>query len=295
MRFSCSSASGRHRAIRRHPAAFSLAATLSLFLAAAAVSAPSLAGAATPWIQFPTSERLANPSTAIDQGQPTPGGCTYSIAVQLSPGQTEVGQQEVAENPATCQMQIQTGTPVSSAPSTTAQSPAGGASNGATAADSSDYDSGSDPSVTLDAGSDCCGKINTHSAGFFKSWFEDPIGIDVTKVHSTVDWHWNGDCVVNIATLGDSFNWYTASGWHLGGHNLYADVSCARALSSVKAHYYNNTFFAPGCAAPNYTSYDRNDAKGKGDGSLVGTINWNKSGECSGLLSFHDDISRTLN
>jgi hypothetical protein len=33
---------------------------------------------------------------------------------------------------------------------------------------------------------------STHSAGYYKGWFEDPVGLDLNRVTDTVDWYWNG-------------------------------------------------------------------------------------------------------
>ena len=45
------------------------------------------------------------------QGQPVSGGCQYELSVTLRPGQPAVEQHGVSEDPATCIMVVEQGTP----------------------------------------------------------------------------------------------------------------------------------------------------------------------------------------
>ena len=68
--------------------------------------------------------------------------------------------------------------------------------------------------------------------------------------------------------------------------------SQTQVRSSSYAHFRNGIFCL---TIDTHTYYDRNNAYGKYNGYLVGQVTWRKSGGCTGLLSFHSRLVRTLN
>ncbi len=90
------------------------------------------------------------------------------------------------------------------------------------------------------------------------------------------------------------YGWYSTSGWGLKENNFFCryENSQTQVRSSSYAHFKNGIF----CAfIDTHTYYDRNNAYGKANGYLVGTVNAYKKGGCTGLLSFHTQLRRTLN
>jgi len=122
---------------------------------------------------------------------------------------------------------------------------------------------------------------------------EDPPGIDVNSVRNDVDWYWNGSYVYN-GYCSYSYGWFSASGWGLKENDFFCryENSQTQLRSSSYVHFKNGIF----CAfIDTHTYYERNNAYGKFNGYLSGQVNWRKTGGCTGLLSFHTQLRRTLN
>jgi hypothetical protein len=260
----------------------------------AAVGVPPIAHAAMPGNAPAAEERapLLNPVTATIKGERVaPGVCKYTSTLQLAPGEQAVQEDSIAIDDASCTMTVLRGTPADAKQvdgTTQAEgAPAGWSEKeGGAAAKTASTAQGSD-SVTANAAA------AVHSAGYYKSYYEDPVGIDVNSVRNNVDWYWNGSYVYN-GYCSYHYGWYSTSGWGLKENNFFCryEDSQARVRSSSYAHFKNGIF----CAfIDTHTYYDRNNAIGRRDGYLIGRVNAYKSGGCTGLLSFHTQLRRTLN
>jgi hypothetical protein len=264
----------------------------------AAIGVPPVAHAAIAGDDRTAAERapLVNAVTATVKGERVaPGTCKYSSSLQLAPGEQAIREDSIAFDDASCTMTVVRGTPADpsqpeGAPdATTAESdPAawsykegGAAATGASSA----------PGV--DSASATTALAAVHSAGYHKSYYEDPVGIDVNSVRNNVNWYWNGSYVYN-GYCSYHYGWYSTSGWGLKENNFFCryENSQTQVRSSSYVHFKNGIF----CAfIDTHTYYDRNNAYGKYNGYLVGTVSAYKQGGCTGLLSFHHFLKRTLN
>jgi hypothetical protein len=224
------------------------------------------------------SPPLINPTTHDIQGtRVTPNECAYSLTLTLAPGQRAVREDAVAENQTTCTMRVQRGVPadLTEAPEESGMSVA------------------SFSATPTEVSGGPIGTLAVHSKGYHKSYYEDPVGIDVNSVRNNVDWVWNGSRVSN-GLCEAHYGWFAGSGWGLHENNFFCryESSQTQLRSSSFAHFKNGIF----CAfIDTHTYYERNNAYGRANGDLVGTVNARKSGGCTGLLSFHHFLRRTLN
>jgi hypothetical protein len=210
--------------------------------------------------------------------------CEFTSTLKLAPGQAPIQEDVVSVDDATCTATVQRGTPAVIAPdSDVATDPRETVSNGTLAPASTAVASARRPRAMAAAA--------VHSIGYHKSYFEDPPGIDVNSVRNTVDWRWNGTTVSN-GLCSANYGWFT--GWSRVAHNFFCryEDSQRKLRSSSFAHYRNGIFCLTIDA---HTYYERNNAYGRRDGYLIGTVNWRKEGGCVGLLSFHHFLRRTLN
>jgi hypothetical protein len=239
------------------------------------IAAARLEGGQTPATKSPP---LVNPLTLDIQGdRVSPDACEYTLTLELAPGQTAVREDVVVDDDKTCTMRVQRGVPAD-----------------LTEAPEEEGMSGQSGWATATGGAvDQIGPLAVHSKGYHKSYFEDPPGIDVNSVRNDVDWVWNGSRVSN-GICAYHYGWFSASGWGLHENNFFCryESSQTQLRSSSYAHFKNGIF----CAfIDTHTYYERNNAYGKANGNLVGTVNWRKTGGCTGLLSFHHFLRRTLN
>jgi hypothetical protein len=130
------------------------------------------------------------------------------------------------------------------------------------------------------------------SRGYLRTFWEDPIFIDLNGVKNEVDWFWNntGCLVPNLG--GRTYDWFTPSGWNLLAENWQNVFNCSLQSSSSFAHFRNGIFCL---GADSDTVYDRNTVRGSWDGFLYGESFTVFSGPCTVLASFHYDFQRTLN
>jgi hypothetical protein len=211
--------------------------------------------------------------------------CEFTSTLTVRRGQPPVREDVVAVDDATCTATVQRGTPAVLGP---------------------DGDGPADPAETVanGRGTPAANAVATrsrrakaraaatiHSAGYHKSYFEDPPGIDVNSVRNDVDWRWNG------VRVSDGFcEWHHGwfAGWERREHNFFCRYENEqRQLRSSSFVHYRNGIFCLTIDA--HTWYERNNAYGRRNGDLVGTVNWRKEGGCVGLLSFHHFLRRTLN
>jgi hypothetical protein len=227
---------------------------------------------------------LLNPITLDVKGKKVGNVCEYSSSLELAPGQIAIREDSVLFDDATCTMRVQRGVPADIGTGPVDAGPAG--QEGGAAADGAAAAPGRSLAGVKRVAA-------THSAGYYKSYFEDPVGIDVNSVRNNVDWYWNGSYVYN-GYCSYHYGWYSTSGWGLHENNFFCryENSQTQVRSSSYAHFKNGIF----CAfIDTHTYYDRNNAYGKYNGYLTGHVNWRKEGGCTGLLSFHAHLQRTLN
>lgn len=122
--------------------------------------------------------------------------------------------------------------------------------------------------------------------GYHRSWFDDPIWIDVNAVRNYVGWSEDGSCTYSQSGW-HSLSWLVEDGWTLQGAQHWLDWDCTRVHSYSDVHYKNGVF----CAFfDTWTHHSYNHAFGWYDGTLNGYTVWSKSGPCSGLLSHHAKV-----
>jgi hypothetical protein len=256
-------------------------ATLAVGLVAVALAASLVTTSASTttsgWVTFGPAPPGATAQTiaGTSDGQ---GGCSFVFSALLSPGQTMQRADEIAYNASTCQVQVAFTNGASAPPEPAFPS-------GGSGADSGSVDSQLSGSAPAAASS-------IHSAGYYKSWFEDPIGLVVNSVKNGTDWHWNRKCVVPPVSGSFNYWWRSGTGWLLLQNNWQNVYTCAESTSSSYAHFYNPSFCNN---TPTDVVYNRNTVHGEANGDLVGTAHVSKFGICSPLLSFHAVLKRTLN
>jgi hypothetical protein len=226
---------------------------------------------------------LVNPTLLQLVGKRTSsGGCAFTSTLELAPGEDVIQEDTVAVDEKGCTALVVRGKPIADKPEKADRKKSGGAkADEATAERASAGERGLAVSLA------------THSKGYYQSWFEDPPGIDVNSVRNDVDWYWNGSYVYN-GYCSYSYGWFSASGWGLKENDFFCryENSQTQLRSSSYVHFKNGIF----CAfIDTHTYYERNNAYGKFNGYLSGQVNWRKTGGCTGLLSFHTQLRRTLN
>lgn len=220
------------------------------------------------------------------QGQHVVGGCRYEGTVVLAPGQSAVEQHEIWEDPATCTMVMEQGTPVGSR----FQSDRDGVAS--LGVDKKATTAGAPQGVAT-------ATATTHSAGYSRTWVEDPAGIDVNSVQNDIDWFWDGVYLTpdSTVTCSAEYQWFAPSGWGLHENDLQCNFDSPTYpqswIDSTSFVHFKNGIFCFFTDTDVY--YDRNHAIGHGNGNLVGQWSVIRSGTCAGLLSVHNRTERTLN
>jgi hypothetical protein len=249
------------------------------------------------WIEFKLGQEYAleNPTAYTMQGESAPdGSCVFSGELVLAPGSRAVEERETAINPSTCQMRLERGTPPADAiagEADGATSPQGTAKDGEGQSSPESATGGSGGEVSIAAAA-------RRSAGFHRTWWEDPANFDVNSVRNSTDWHWNGSDVVGPVYGGYRYWWLTESGWELRGNDWNNFYTSYQTTSSSYAHFRNGYF----CTAaygqyqpPTHTYYDRNAVHGRYNGDLVGTWRSWTDGGCESFLHRRNQLVRTLN
>ena len=228
-------------------------------------------------------ERLANPTLLQLVGKQTASGdCTFTSTLELAPDEDVIQEDTIAVDDVGCTALVVRGKPKEDKPEKADRHKSGSAKP-----DKETEAAGPGGARAL------ARSAATHSAGYYKSWFEDPPGIDVNSVRNNVNWYWNGSYVYS-GTCSYNYGWFSASGWGLKENDFLCQYqnSQTQLRSSSYAHFKNGIF----CAfIDTHTYYERNNAYGKYNGVLSGQVNWRKTGGCTGLLSFHTQLRRTLN
>jgi hypothetical protein len=194
----------------------------------------------------------------------------FSFSGTAAPGSPAVEWDEVAFDPATCAAVYAVG-PVQDADGPGDASDAAGAGDSPGNSGAHGKPQGVDPT----------------SAFYLKTFYEDPVGIDVTSLRNDVEWTYNYTCNSSYKWKRNA-HWYTLSGWFLRYVNDRPSLGCSNAISNSDALMENDPFCAPESV---YTHYNYNhEVDGKPNGSVV--YSWNDYvdstfGICYRLLSHH--------
>jgi len=247
--------------------------TLALALGTpAAQSSTALAKAGPPgWVTYPLPAGV-DPSlthTEQAQGQPFGTGCLFSFSGVAGPGFAGREQDEVAFNPTTCQAVYAVG-PI--------QHP-----------DALDHGGGADQN----AGSAAAGRGDPTLAFYMKTFYEDPAGIDVTRLREDLEWSYSYGCNTSDKWK-RSAGWFTYSGWYLRYVNDSPSFGCYNAIINSDALMENDVFCYAAFHDPEsvYTHYNYNhELDGKPSGVVY--YSWNDYvdstfGICYRLLSHHN-------
>jgi hypothetical protein len=236
--------------------------------ASAKPDATSTAG----WITFPLPAGV-NPQLTTRhqiQGTRTAHGCRFSDSGTMSPGSSGREQNEIARNPTTCQAIYAEGPIQRSTDSALSDAYGSAAAEGAeSAAEGAGIES------------------KEHTEVFFmKTYYEDPIGIDVTSLREDLEWSYFKKGCITEDRLKRTSTWYTTSGWGLDYMKGNPQIACEYAITNSTAKMTNEPFCFPETV---WTTYEYNhEIEGKPDGSV--RWEWNDEvdsdlGICSNLLS----------
>jgi hypothetical protein len=128
------------------------------------------------------------------------------------------------------------------------------------------------------------------SAGYLKSFWEDPPQFDVNSVRNSVDFRYGGGCVHNPIEFAANYGWMSQSGWERLGNDWSRGADCASAGSSSFVHFKNKVFCA---SIDTNVWYNRNTIYGYPNGAMRGKVHSEKRGGCVRLLSFDKKMVRT--
>lgn len=204
------------------------------------------------------------------------GGCDFqSPALELGPGQTAIGYQQVKIDLDACEATYEIGEPADLAaflPSETA--------------DSRLTEQGA---VSQSVATPMAAQV---SSGYNKHWLTDVVNLTVNSVQANVAWTWTGSCVTSRSGSTDWY-WRSGSGWEPPNpkSSLYTDGGCAWKGLDGSATYRNQGFCWPSTV---YAYYNPVSVRGNANGVLVGSHNTSHTGTCLWLID-HDALVRTAN
>src|SRR5262249_32755328 len=129
------------------------------------------------------------------------GGCALNLSASLAPGAGVTRVDEVSFSPSLCQSQVAVTAGTGAAAETAEPSNTDASASGSVA-------SPLDPGAPVPAGA-IVSTLNVHSAGYMKSWYQDPVGLVVNSVQNGTDWHWTGGCVVAPVSGSYRYTWFS--------------------------------------------------------------------------------------
>lgn len=222
------------------------------------------------WIEFATTSTSGAEVREVQGSRDAEGVCSIPVRLSLRPGAEAVTAHEVAHDPAKCRSRI--------AYSEAAPRSGGGGME-------------VDQERARPEGASPVGTAATRtSAGYLRSWLEDPIAIEVNAVTNSVTWGWSGLGCVTPGTGGKKYEWLTASGWDRLENEWQNTFTCAEQISSSYVHFRNDIF----CASMDTDAYyNRNTVRGLSNGELKGEYFIQRIGFCKEMLSAHFRLKRT--
>jgi len=203
------------------------------------------------------------------------GGCRYSGGETIAADAVGTWiEREVAHNLGACRLITETGRPLEPEP----------------AVDGTDsLEFVPEPTATAESqapssqvGSIVAQAASTKSA-WHKTYFEDPVFIDVNSAKTFVTWTYNGSCVTSSSGHKAQYGWYTPTGWRLDWQNFSSSRNCSGAISTSNSHFSNGAFCA---TIDTHTEYVPNKIRGNPSGSYSLWWDANKWGGCNWLLAF---------
>lgn len=230
---------------------------------------------------------ISEPTTMTIHGaRDKAGGCSYTMTLVLQPGERSIDAHEIDEVVATCTIVMEVVASTDPADESTPPSGYTAASSTSTVTQAS---STAPPAAAAAA-------AYQDSAGYFRTWFTGGGGSGdlLVSVKDRVAWSWNGSKVGTTFECGDTRVWHSSSGWN----ETSWDINCtfgnnlSFARTATKSHYKNGFFCL---TIDTDIDYNRNRATGKANGDLVGSVDWSKTGGCTGLIDVHYHLERTLN
>lgn len=248
------------------------------------------------WIEYQGKANpypLEDPSTLTRQGKrASDGTCKFEGKMVLQPKQNAIEERPQAVNLNTCEERVIRGVPTKESMGVSLEKKAANNDPHVSSKEDERKSHPRDDAVSKAKGD---AAASYWSAGFLKTWWENPVNLDVNLVRNNTGWYWNGSRVTG-ARGGYRYYWLSASGWDLRGNNWRNSWTSYQTTSSSYAHYRNPIF----CRAmlgifgsTTHVYYDRNTVHGRYNGALVGRWNSYKSGGCNRLLSFNKVLRRT--
>ncbi len=232
-------------------------------------------------VRFKAPENFVEESRFIREGKPIDGMCEFVTTLHAKAGETVV-EHELAYDPDTCRSLVVQGR-------TQAKKKLVHPEGGLT-------DSG--PVRTFPQDTAQSNDVQTSSVfavhAVMRTWYEDPLGIDINEVKSNIWWTPTPTCAFAsvVATQGE-FWWLTLSGWN---RETWSDndsvLGCPYVSLKAKAHYSNYLF--PTCAPQVDIFYDENTVFGYADKSATGTSVTRKVGKaqfCTDWQSEHKELT----
>ena len=118
-----------------------------------------------------------------------------------------------------------------------------------------------------------------------KTYYEDPLTIDVNSARTNVTWTYSGGCVQSSWGHTTNYGWFTPTGWY----KVLSSTTSGRNCSYARTTSYSTFGNWPFCSPSIFTTakYAPNEIKGRWDGAYVMRWDATKSGDCAYLLSFH--------
>jgi hypothetical protein len=214
------------------------------------------------WQKLSGAPTLANTSLVLVEGSTSSGVCTFQEQLTRS-GATPIQEDEVAANDSLCQEVLQVGTP------------------------SADLIS-SEFGTTSTASSSASTASTTYGSAAAKAWYTDCCDITETSIKDSINWGYNGSCVVGSASGVETWYWETQpAAWHVDVITTPPEVSvtCSRARTLTSEYSAHGTFV--GCTA--YETYTNAYVSGHANGSATFGAGHSLTG-CSFKFSYHDAL-----
>lgn len=230
------------------------------------------------WVLRRYSDALDGARVVEYRGQAVaPDGCRYSGTDRREAGAVPAGmvvvEREVAHHAATCTMRTEVGL---------------ADDDGAAAPDG--MRSLERPATPAAGSTRAPAGVAAITGAWHRTYYEDPVRIDVTSVQAELRWSYNWSCVTNSWDHLGRWNWFTLSGWGLNRKTVNAFRDCNGATTIVYGLFQNTPFCWPLPAT--FNEYDVTVVKTLRDGGYW--MQWNafKWGGCNELLSFHRSHGR---
>ncbi len=219
-------------------------------------------------VQYDVSDRphLENAVQTIVQGIAIPGGCTFTIEMELGPDDAGMTARELAYDPDTCRSTFETGI----------KAGIPGASGGG---------------MTYDEGG---GTVATKARQFTGTW-RDPVNLPVNWNRSRLKWKYDTGSgrVIEILHEDCLHYFYKTTQWRLsydsGCTGVYANNDTQYWVYSSKE--FDNDWFPCTSGRGATTRVFNHTIKGKGNGGVSTSTQMSKWGDCAGMLHAEVDTA----